>query len=238
MKHLLPVLSVGLQVARAHNDASTTPFRADLDWSPWHGNGLYTLTITARSADDGDHIYEIDLFDDGRVETNLLALESDYGESLMCRPVGHYRTLVVFVDFGNTIVTQEMALDALKTAAERANQWHADYAAEHGLSEPLITLELTGAYMPPPPPAPGEFLTAEQIQSRTGFDVMDFDLVAQVDLDNDETLAQSWGGTGFRAFRLSTQRAGRREPVHDSEQPVHNSRVHTGRYVDRLAVRP
>jgi hypothetical protein len=261
----------GLQVARFHHDdIYATPFRANLSWSPWHGNGQYTLTVTARTADAyenyftalasqtvsvqvvgipdavlsvrdrfirlyqetwrlnvpspafaryirpvaaninesrwvsvayvGNYLYEIGLFDDGRVETSMSPLESIYGESLRCRPAGHYRMLVVVVDFGNTIVTREAALDAVQAAGERANQWHADYAAAHGLSEPIITLDVTGAYIEPPAPAPGEFLTAEQIESRTGLDVMDFDLVAQVDLDNDETLSQNTGGLGWALF--------------------------------------
>lgn len=48
----------GLQMARAHNDAYTSPFRAMLTWSPLRGNGKYALTVYARTAEDHENHFQ------------------------------------------------------------------------------------------------------------------------------------------------------------------------------------
>jgi hypothetical protein len=48
----------GLQVARAHNDAYALPFRAELAWTPWRGNGKYSLTAYARTADQNENYFQ------------------------------------------------------------------------------------------------------------------------------------------------------------------------------------
>jgi len=47
----------GLQVARAHNDSYGNPFRADLSWTPFRGNGKYDLTAYARTADSAENYF-------------------------------------------------------------------------------------------------------------------------------------------------------------------------------------
>ena len=48
----------GLQVARAHNDSYVLPFRAELAWTPYRGNGKYSLTAYARTADANENYFE------------------------------------------------------------------------------------------------------------------------------------------------------------------------------------
>ncbi|HEY5119605.1 MAG TPA: hypothetical protein VII90_09125, partial [Anaerolineales bacterium] len=260
----------GLQVARAHNDSYVTPFRADLSWTPYRGNGKYTLTAFARTADSaenfftpvantsltvdvegipagteslrarfirlyserfglsvpvpalaryirptpaaldpsrwvsvayiGDHDYEIDLMDDGTVKTNRMAINhTEAGLATICRPTGNLKMLVVFVDYGNTGITQDQAFAALAVAQTRSADWHEAYAASHALSAPLLQVNTTPAFVSAPPTS-GEFLTAAQIQSLTGFSTHAYDLTAQVDLDSGAAVGAHYHGLGFALY--------------------------------------
>ncbi len=260
----------GLQVARAHNDSYVLPFRAELAWTPYRGNGKYTLTAYARTAEQnenhfqvlaqasltvsveglpagaeslrdrfirlyserfglsvpvpplgryirpspealdpsrwvsaaylGDINYEIDLFDDGTVRTNRMAVNhADPGLATICRPLGVLRMLGVFVDYGNTGIPRDQAFAALAAAQAQTADWHRSYATEHGLSAPLLELQITPAFVSAPP-VPGEFLTAAQIQSLTGISTRDYDLVAQIDLDSGTALSLKYGGLGFTLY--------------------------------------
>ena len=260
----------GLQVARAHNDSYVTPFRADLSWTPYRGNGKYTLTAFARTADSaenfftpvantsltvdvegipagteslrsrfirlyserfglsvpvpalaryirptpaaldpsrwvsvayiGDHDYEIDLMDDGTVKTNRMAINhTEAGLATICRPTGNLKMLVVFVDYGNTGITQDQAFAALAVAQTRSADWHEAYAASHALSAPLLQVNTTPAFVSASP-TPGEFLTAAQIQSLTGFSTHAYDLTAQVDLDSGAAVGAHYHGLGFALY--------------------------------------
>jgi hypothetical protein len=260
----------GLQVARVHNDAYSLPFRAELTWTPYRGNGIYSLTAYARTADDnqnyfeaiartsltvsveglpagaeslrdrfvrlyserfglsipvpplgryirpnpdardpsrwvsavylGDFNYEIDLFDDGTVGTNRMAVNlAEPGLATICRPVGVLRMLGVVVDYGNTGIPRDQAFTALAAAQAQTADWHRAYAAAMGLSAPLLELHITPAFVSAPP-VPGEFLTASQIQSLTGFSTRDYDLVAQIDLDSGTALSAKYGGLGWTLY--------------------------------------
>jgi hypothetical protein len=260
----------GLQVARAHNDSYGSPFRADLSWTPYRGNGTYTLTAYARTADSaenyftplanaaltvgvegipagsesirdrfiqlyserfglsvpipplaryirpapaaldpsrwvsvayiGNYDYEINLMDDGSVKTNRMAVNhAEAGLATICRPTGTLDMLVVFVDYGNTGIARDPAFTALADAQSHSAGWHQTYAASHGLSAPLLQINTTPAWISAPPVA-GEFLTAGQIQSLTGFSTRDYDLVAQVDLDSGAAVGARYHGLGFALY--------------------------------------
>jgi hypothetical protein len=148
----------------------------------------------------GDHDYEIDLMDDGSVQTTRMAVNhAEAGLATICRPMGILKMLVVFVDYGNTGIAQDQAFAALSAAQSESANWHQAYAAAHGLSAPLLQINTTPAFVSAPP-VTGEFLTTDQIQSLAGFSTHDFDLVAQVDLDSGATLAAKYHGLGFTRY--------------------------------------
>jgi len=69
-----------------------------------------------------NRLYHVELLDDGTVYTYTRWLNSeDSGGASNCRPAGHYRILVTFVDYGNTGITQEQAFAAVAPAVERTN---------------------------------------------------------------------------------------------------------------------
>jgi hypothetical protein len=260
----------GLQVARAHNDSYTNPFRVDLVWNPYLGNGTYTLTAYARTAEPaenlfqplasssitvnvagipdgtqsirdrfiqlysdrfglsvpipplaryirpspaaidpsrwvsaayiGDYDYEIDIMDDGSVTINRMAVNhAESGLATICRPTGTLDMLVVFVDYGNSGISQAQAFSAVSSAQSQSASWHQAYAASHGLSSPLLQIQTTPAFISAPP-VPGEFLTAAQIQSLTGYSTRDYDLTAQVDLDSGASVGARYHGLGFTLY--------------------------------------
>jgi hypothetical protein len=144
--------------------------------------------------------YEIDLFDDGTVRTNRMAVNRTIpGLATICRPAGVLRMLGVFVDYGNTGIPQDQAFTALAAAQAESADWHRSFAAARGLSAPLLQIETTPAFISAPP-VPGEFLTAAQIQSLTGISTQAYDLVAQIDLDSGAALSAKYGGLGFTLY--------------------------------------
>lgn len=148
----------------------------------------------------GDHDYEIDLMDDGSVQTSRMALNhAEAGLATICRPAGNLKMLVVFVDFGNTGILKDQAFAALAAAQSQSADWHQAYAAAHGLSAPLLQINTMPAFVSVPP-TPGEFLTSDQIQSLAGFSTHNYDLVAQVDLDSGAALAAKYHGLGFTRY--------------------------------------
>jgi hypothetical protein len=69
----------------------------------------------------------------------------------------------------------------MKYAEENQNGYNADYSSRLGLTEPILQVETTSAFISSPP-HPGALLTAKDIQT-AGYDRSKFDLVAEVDLD-------------------------------------------------------
>ena len=142
----------------------------------------------------GDTLYEIFLHDDGTVIAKTVSLNNPSDGSL-CRPAGDYRMLVVFVDYGNLGITREDAFAALKQAQDKQNGLNAQYSKDLGLTTPILQVETTAAFISLPP-QPGKMLTRDEIKSRTGFDPKDFDLTAEVDLDQANTFGTAAGDVG------------------------------------------
>jgi hypothetical protein len=150
--------------------------------SRWIGSAYYKGTR-----------YYIDLYDD----THYAWSNGDYsdpahrlsgGKWILCRPSGTFRVLTVFVDYGNTGIVRDAALAKVLVVVDWLNGLYAAFAASQGLSAPLMRVEADAAYVSPPP-APGEFLTADQIRSLTGKDPSGYDFLMQIDLDANATLA-------------------------------------------------
>ena len=140
--------------------------------------------------------YTIDVFDDGRIESRAINLKGQSGEGGSCRPSGRYRMLVVFVDYGNTGITKEQAQLALLKAQAVNNNLNTLYSRAHGLTTPILQVELTGVFISPPP-HPGELLTVNDIKAKTSYDRSQFDLIAQLDLDKNNTYGKPRGLVGL-----------------------------------------
>jgi hypothetical protein len=159
------------------------PLRPDI--SRWIGSAYY----------NGTHYY-IDLYDD----THYAWSNSDYSDPahrkggdqwVICRPSGTFRVLTVFVDYGNTGTDRATALAKVPVVVGWLNGLYTNFALSQELSAPLMAVEADGAYISPPP-APGEFLTADQIRSMTGKDPSAYDFLMQIDLDANATLASRY----------------------------------------------
>ncbi|HEY2981861.1 MAG TPA: hypothetical protein VGJ22_11815 [Anaerolineales bacterium] len=141
----------------------------------------------------GDRVYELAIFDDGTVGSTSSIVSSDSGA--YCRPIGTIDMLAVIVDYGNTGVDPAAVAADLAFSADRSNQRWARYSANIGFSEPILHVNLTtvtaGA-----PPAPGQFLTVDQVRALTGYDTAGFDVTAEIDLDADNVTVGQFGGLG------------------------------------------
>jgi len=140
--------------------------------------------------------YYIDLYDD----THFAWSTSDYsdpahlvsgGKWVLCRPNGTFRVLTVFVDYGNTGANRDEVLAKVPAVVSWLNGLYTTSALNQGLSTSLMRVEADAAYVSPPP-APGEFLTADQIRSLTGKDPSAYDFLMQIDLDANGTLANRY----------------------------------------------
>ena len=142
----------------------------------------------------GGQFYTLKLFDDRHVgsSSNEMNQPNTVGNPT-CRPAGTYRILVVFVDYGNTGISRDTALNTLQTGAAAINAQYVDFAKQHGLATPILQLQVTGAYVSPAP-APGKLITIAQVKSLTGYDPVQFDLLAEGDLDAKNTYGGAAGG--------------------------------------------
>lgn len=153
--------------------------------SRWIGSAYYKGTR-----------YYIDLYDDKHYAWSNNAY-SDPAHRLngdkwvLCRPSGTFRVLTVFVDYGNTGANRDEVLAKVPVVVSWLNGLYANFALSQGLSVPLMRVEADAAYVSPPP-APGEFLTADQIRTLTGKDPSAYDFLMQIDLDANATLAASY----------------------------------------------
>ncbi len=159
------------------------PQRPDI--SRWIGSAYY----------DGTHYY-IDLYDD----THYAWSNSDYSDPahrkggdkwVICRPSGTFRVLTVFVDYGNTGTDRAAALAQVPMVVDWLNGLYTNFSISQGQTEPLMRVEADAAYVSPPP-APGEFLTVDQIRSLTGKDPSAYDFLMQIDLDANAALASHY----------------------------------------------
>lgn len=137
--------------------------------------------------------YYIDLYDD----TTFAWSNGDYSDPahrlnvdywVYCRPSGNYRVLTVFVDYGNTGANREDVLAQVPVVVDMVNGLYTVFSASQGLSEQLMHIEADAVYISPPP-APGEFLTADQILTLTGKDPSSYDFLMEIDLDANATVA-------------------------------------------------
>jgi len=146
----------------------------------------------------GDMLYRIDLFDDGT--TSVIGRPLNHmdlsGWMPICRPTGDYQFLVIFVDYGNTGLTQEDVLSVLDMAAAEYNQVFMDLSVAQGLDSPILHVETTGAYVTPPPQH-GDVFPGARIEELTGYDPDAFDIIVQVDMDANMTFSQTFGAVGF-----------------------------------------
>ena len=127
------------------------------------------------------------------------------GSIHLCRPRGTIKLLVVFVDYQNLGVSQAEAFTALAQAVGQINGRYAEASRAVGVSTPILQIEATGAFIPPPPAMPNNLLTPDIVRAQTGYDVSQFDILTQVDLDKNNTYATAanfgsygfaWGGCG------------------------------------------
>ncbi len=139
----------------------------------------------------GDTLYEVDLWDSARTFANTRSL-NNARQYPACRPSGRLTILVVFLDYRNTRFDRDTMLKALRTATAKANGFYSQYAAAHGWKTPILQLDVTGAYVTPPP-SPGELLKVGQIKSLTGLDPTRFDMLFEVDLDSAHTYKRPAG---------------------------------------------
>ncbi len=136
--------------------------------------------------------YYIDLYDDTRYawsnsEFSDPAHRVDTTSFVLCRPVGTFRVLTVFVDYGNTGTDRNSALAEVPVVVNWLNGLYAQFAQAQGQSAPFMTVVADAAFISPPP-APGEFLTRSQVLSLTGKDPSTYDFLMQIDLDANATL--------------------------------------------------
>jgi hypothetical protein len=141
-----------------------------------------------------DYLYELQLMDDGSVSQfyTYTNFDNDYD---ICRPSGIIRMLAVIVDYGNTDIDQNAVVADLNQSVAAANQRWADYSTSMGLSQPILQVELVTA-LAGAPSIPGQYLTADEVRNRTGYDPAQFDLLTEVDLDRDNLATGQYGGLG------------------------------------------
>ena len=145
-------------------------------------------------------LYELNMDENGLITWTTTQYNTGLAgaspQAWICKPGGYFRILLLLVDYGNIGITQQQALDAVPAIQEMVNQWHRQYAIDHGLSAPLVQIELTGVYINPPP-SPGQVLTRDQIQALTGYNTTQFDIVAEGDLDANASVASVSAGLGW-----------------------------------------
>lgn len=140
--------------------------------------------------------YYIDIFDDTRFtwannSYSDPAQKVDNGQYVICRPLGTYKVLTIFVDYGNTDATRSEVLAKVPVVVDWLNGLYSSFATSQGFSAPLLKIEADAAYISPPP-APGEFLTASQISSLTGKNPAKYDFLMQIDMDSQVNLANRY----------------------------------------------
>jgi len=145
------------------------------------------------------HRYYGSFFDDGHTEwadgtyADPAHQRNGGANPTWCRPAGHYRVLVVFVDYKNTGTVKSDALAQVPVVTDWLNGLYQSFATSGGNGTPPMTITSDAAYLDSPPTR-GQLLTQAQIQSATGKATSNFDFVMQVDLDKDGTYAAQNGG--------------------------------------------
>lgn len=142
----------------------------------------------------GKRLYEIGVLENGDIISTSYPVNSDEGVGF-CRPSGTIRMLAVIVDYGNTGLISTDVEAALQAGLEEAQQQWADTSHQNGLSAPILQVEMTTLVYGTPTQA-GRYLTPDEIRSFSNLDPADFDLLAEIDLDKNNTATSKYGGMG------------------------------------------
>jgi hypothetical protein len=154
---------------------------------------IATPTAWASAVYLDDKIFLVNIFDDGTMDARSYDLNVG-GE--YCRPAGKYSLLVVFVDYGNTGLDPAAGNPSMEKWQTEANHRWAEYSTSVGLAEPILQVDRMETAIISSPPNPGQVVTADQVLSLTGKNPADFDLLAEIDLDVNNTVSAAYGGLG------------------------------------------
>jgi hypothetical protein len=156
-----------------------------------------------------DKLYAIHLFDNGSITHRSRDIYSSNTQTGVCRPEGKYTILTVIVDYGKPELSERDVQRNFERAAEKANQHWSDYSMSINLSEPILKIENTIAYVDTPPDS-GGFLTLAEVKTLTGYDPTQFDLLAEIDIDflNRAIQKHTGGNHGGIAFTSVCQPGG------------------------------
>lgn len=141
-----------------------------------------------------DRYYYLYLYDESGVSGHY-SNSLNSGVNGVCRPRGEYKVLTLVVDYGNTGVDPAAAVEELEDAAEAANRRWAEYSTSIGMEMPILQIETTTVFLGAPP-TPGDFTSVDVLESLTGYDPSQFDIIAQVDLDYNATAVWQYGTRG------------------------------------------
>jgi hypothetical protein len=161
----------------------------------------------------GDLLYQVNLYADDHIETRAVALTAravapagmKLNDSVYLKPVGTYRMLVVFVDYGNLGVSRAEVQEALRRATADVNAMFAERSRAAGLAKPILRIETEARFIAPPAGLQGTdyLLRVAQVKPLTGVDPAPFDLLAQVDLDRGST-AMNWSQQKYGTASFGT----------------------------------
>ncbi|MEI6291717.1 MAG: hypothetical protein WCP19_14940, partial [Chloroflexota bacterium] len=156
----------------------------------------------------------IDLYDNGRHEESG---SSDYATAdnknastgfILCKPAGTYKILVVFVDYGNEQVDMTNAINQAMQAAADVNTLYGNFASRQGTGSAILKLDSRAVSMKVQ--NRGKLLTSAEIQSGTGVDPRQFDIVMEVDFDTDNTIGKAnWKGVLDQGGGIALQGCGK-----------------------------
>lgn len=143
--------------------------------------------------------YYIELYDDGHYELSHGTYTDPAHKSneifyVYCKPSGLYRVLILFVDYGNVPgVDRETVLAQVPIMTDWLNQQYAAFASSQGQAAPM-RVEADSAFIDAPP-SPGNLLKLDEIRSLTGFNASEYNYVIQIDIDQNNTYANTyWPG--------------------------------------------
>ena len=171
-----------------------TVYRADYPQYPtvsrWIGSAWYN-----------GYFYYVDLYDDTHYKDWRRTPYADPShraqndEFTYCRPVGHYRLLVLFVDYNHYLTDPQAALADVPPMVDWMNTLFQNFASSQGLSAAPMTLEVDAAVVSPPP-EPGKLLTTDQVRSLTGKEPNNFDFFIEIDLDPNVSFSPNFPSGG------------------------------------------
>ncbi len=153
--------------------------------SRWFGSAFYNGTF-----------YYLELFDDTHYTISTTeyanpAHRSSQAYYVFCKPAGLYKVLILFVDYGNVPgFDREGVLAQVPVMIAWVNQLYAGFTASQGLEAAPMRIEGDAAYIAPPP-SPGNLLRTDEVRALTDFDPSAYDFVIEIDIDADNSFAQT-----------------------------------------------